>query len=133
MIYTKKKSFLFFLLTVLIILSTSSVYAQADFSPDQFKVDKVNGQVVTNDENPYPFSSSKVELFNINDNKNLVGSTITDKDGLFEIESVEKGEFRLVVWATTKQGHTFFTYDIILQMVKNKKNQEAKKMLYIKY
>ena len=132
MSFIRKSVYLFTFIGLLIIFSSSSSYAQSMCNLIQLKVDEIKGRVVTNDDDPYPFSSTQVKLFKVNNRDVLIGSAITDKDGFFEIKNVNKGEYRLVVWATTEKGLTLFTYDVIIKVAKNKKDEETNELIYVK-
>lgn len=130
--FIKERVFLFIFIGFLVAFNSSSSYAQEMCNLVELKVDKIKGKVVTNDDELYPFSSSQVKLFKVNNRDVLIGSTITDKNGSFEIENIDKGEYRLVVWATTEKGLTLFTYDVIIKIDKNKKDKEINQLIYVK-
>ncbi len=128
----KVRVFLFIFIGFLVTFSSSSSYAQEMCNLVKLKVGKIKGKVVTNDDELYPFSSSQVKLFKVNNRDVLISSTITDKNGFFEIENIDKGEYRLVVWATTEKGLTLFTYDVIIRVDKNNIDKETNQLIYVK-
>lgn len=125
---TKDWILLFLIIFLGGILSNSPVFAQDMCHLIELKVHKVKGRVISNDEENNPISSTKVELYKVFDNKSLIDSTITDKNGFFEIDNVKEGEYGLRVWATV-EGNTFFKYDLILKVIKSNKKKPSKTII----
>lgn len=131
--FITEKNSLFIFIGLLVAFGSSESYAQQMCNLIELKVDNVKGRVVTNDQDLYPVSSSQVKLFKINDNDVLIGSTVTDTEGFFDIVDIKPGKYRLVVWATSEKGLTLFTYDVIVKVMKSKnKNKDSHQMIYVK-
>ena len=83
------------------------------------KTPHVKGQVQSEGRSPSPIASSKVELFAVGAEEELIDTTLTNEKGLFEFRSIKKGEYRLVAWFTV-EGSTYLKYEVILKVKKRR-------------
>ncbi len=95
-----------FALVFVSIAFTSLSVAQGVCPVTDLKVGKVKGVVMSHGRVEVPIPGTKVELFKLDGNEFLVESTLTNEKGLFAINNISKGKYKLVVWFTI-EGQTY--------------------------
>ena len=129
----KRKNKIFIFLSVIFVCGIYSLpsFAQGICPITTIKLGRIKGKVVSQGKNEVPISATKVELFNLNENKVLIDSVMTDEKGFFKFDNINKGIYGLTVWFTIK-GQTYLKYDVILKVTKNQKEKENNKMVYVR-
>lgn len=107
--------------SLLTILSSLPAFSQSSCPITKLRVGEVIGRVVSQGKREVPVSGTKVELFRLDDDV-LIKSVLTDEKGLFKIDNVKNGKYRLLVWFTL-EGRTYLKYNLILKISKNQKKR----------
>jgi hypothetical protein len=129
--FENKSSIRFILLLLLYFVSSAGPsLAQGICDVKSFRLDKVRGKVVSDGPKGYePIIRAKVELWRIggeDEDDVLVASTSSDERGLFEINNMKKGLYRLEV---SKWESGFARYVAVVKVVKKVKGPESRKRL----
>lgn len=128
LIRSRNNIFMLLLSSLLFIVSSLSAFGQGICHVTTLRLREVTGKVVSQGKQDVPVSGTKVELFRLDDDV-LIKSVTTDEIGLFKIDNVKNGKYRLIVWFTI-EGQTYLKYNLILRISKSRKT--SNRMVYVR-
>ncbi len=104
----------------LLIVFAVPILANTTCPIETVSVPNLRGKVVGEWKNGlYPIASTRIEVRRIDDKQSLIFTTKTNASGYFELRSIKKGSYQLIVFRYAND-QIMFRYTISLQLIKKK-------------